>query len=59
MSENVDVKLISIYNIEGRLIDDISYRLQPINISSLESGIYILKIETNTGDKTNKRVIKR
>lgn len=49
------IKSINIYNIQGQIIDTL--RTPTINISNLESGLYILEIITNKG-KSNKRIVK-
>ena len=58
-SDNMSIKQISIHSIDGRLVKKMSYISEPINISSLRSGVYILKIESYSGKKMNKRIIKR
>jgi len=49
------IKNINIYNLQGQIIDTL---ITPtIDISNLESGLYILEIVTTKG-KSNKRIIK-
>ncbi|MGO3689977.1 hypothetical protein CAP47_03730 [Psychroflexus sp. S27] len=59
LNDNLNISEISIYNINGQLIDLINYQSKPINISSLESGVYMLKIKAENGDVAYKRIIKR
>lgn len=60
-TQNIDIETIKIYNILGslvkRLIPDKISKFS-INLSSLNSGIYLLKLETSNGNnKTHKIII--
>jgi len=55
---NIDIVNISIYSIDGRLIKDLSTDNKKINISFLEKGIYILKVQDKDHNFYTKKLIK-
>lgn len=58
---NVEMYQISLFNTMGALIkeQDVNSLQTTINIASLESGIYLLRIITNDGQTINKKIIKK
>ena len=59
LNDNMTLQKIKIYSISGRLVNDIEDLSQPINVSSLKTGVYLLQIESASGKIMNKRIIKR
>jgi len=57
LSEGSQIKQAAIYDINGKMVFESTNHLNQINISALESGIYLLQIETETG-QISKRIIK-
>lgn len=57
VNNDIDIKDIKMYNIEGRLINTFNDSNQ-INMASLKNGLYLLEIISNKG-KLIKRVIKQ
>ena len=56
--ENIKVEGISIYSTTGQLVKSFQGKDQKLNVSNLSTGIYILKIKTNTGVQQQK-IIKK
>ena len=58
--ENINIKSISIYSIDGKLIDKNNYSFvrKHLDISGLEAGSYIINIETEN-NSFNKIIIKK
>lgn len=57
ISTDLEVKNIIVYNVLGKTI--IKSTLASLNVSSLKSGIYLLKMETKQGEIAIKRFIKK
>lgn len=55
---NVEIKNISVVDINGRVIKNQSGALAEINVSDINTGVYFVNIETNEG-KTTKKFIKQ
>jgi len=54
-TENL-IKNVAIYNILGKLV--YTNNVETVNVSSLDAGIYLIKVETEKGIGTSKLVIK-
>jgi len=52
----IDLKQIDIFNINGQLVKTVTSKLDQIDISNLESAIYLVKLYSDTGSKTMKLV---
>jgi hypothetical protein len=59
VNDTMTLQKMKIHSISGRLVDEIEDLSQPINVSSLKTGVYILRIESTSGKIMNKRIIKR
>ena len=57
LSEGSQIKQAEIYDINGKMVFESTNHLNQINMSALESGIYLLQIETETG-QISKQIIK-
>ena len=58
-SENRDIQIIEIYNLNGKLVLQHKYNLnEAIDVSSLAKGLYVLKVQTEAGSITKKLVKK-
>jgi hypothetical protein len=58
-SENRDIQIIEIYNLNGKLVLQHKYNLnEAIDVSSLAKGLYLLKVQTEAGSITKKLVKK-
>lgn len=57
--ESLDIKSIKIYNQLGQLVLNNELRLDSINVSGLEKGVYILSIETKDNQKHTQNFIKK
>lgn len=53
-SNNVEIKAISVFDINGRLVKNQNGALTEINVSDLNAGIYFVTIETAEGKATKK-----
>lgn len=53
-----EIKSISIHSVSGQKLKDITNQLTNINVSNLHSGIYFVKILTETGESTQKLILK-
>jgi len=54
------IKTLKIYNTQGKIVySQFNLKKNEINLSFLRSGIYLLKVETNTSLIINKRLIKK
>ncbi|HLU17492.1 MAG TPA: T9SS type A sorting domain-containing protein, partial [Edaphocola sp.] len=49
-----DVRQMSIYDAQGRLILLINKQSNSINTANLQAGTYIIEIQTSKGDKIRK-----
>ncbi len=58
LTQDNDIKLIQIYDILGKRVYARNLRDRQIDVSSLKSGVYILKVTENTRTTTRKLVIK-
>jgi len=54
-----NIKLISIFNINGIKVLENSNNLNFIDISNIESGIYILKLINSSGNSYSRKIIKK
>ena len=57
-NEQIDIKMISVFDITGKKVYSSSENLNKVNLSSLESGIYIMHIKTETQNASFK-IIKK
>ena len=48
------IERISLYDISGRLVKTLANDLQKLDVGSLPSGLYFLKIQTDKGELTKK-----
>ena len=55
---NVEIKSISVVDINGRIVKNQSNSLSQINVSDLNAGVYFVTIEAAEG-KTTKKFIKQ
>jgi hypothetical protein len=49
----------SLYSINGKLLQTIKTPIQEIDVKKLNNGVYFLVIETNSGEKFSKKIIKQ
>ncbi len=56
-SSNLEIQNINIYGITGKLVQTISEPSSRVNVSSLDSGIYIVQITANNGTSSTKKLI--
>ena len=52
----LELNKVEVYNINGQLVHKITNRFNQIDISNLESAVYLVKLYSNTGSKTMKLV---
>ena len=57
-SNNSDLKAIAIYNITGVKLFQTKLVKSNLDISTLNSGIYFIKLTTNSGESTQKLIVK-
>jgi hypothetical protein len=57
--EGNEVILVEVYNIMGQSVLSVNENFKSINISSLQNGIYFVRLKTNDGEKTVKLVIEK
>ncbi len=57
-SDGIDCQSVEIYAIDGRLLQSQSSNFETVNMSSLESGIYILKVRQADGREFTERIVK-
>lgn len=57
-SENESCKAVEVYSVDGRLVKSQYDNLKTINISDLNTGVYIMKIRMSDGTEVAKRVMK-
>jgi len=55
--KNIEKKNIKIYDISGRILDEIFVENQKIDFSNFKAGIYFISVETENGIKTQKIII--
>lgn len=59
--QNIDFKSIEIYNILGSLVKNYTHNIgsskMDVNLSTLNKGLYLLKLKTNTGSIKTQRII--
>lgn len=59
ISSSMRFKGLRIYDIQGKmLIDNLSGRVGPINVSALDPGTYFVTAELNSGEQISKKIIK-
>jgi len=56
--ENIEIANIGIYNILGKLIENVDLKKESIDISGLANGVYLLKILDKSGQKETFKIIK-
>ncbi len=60
-NQNVDLKTIEIYSVLGKLVEQISIvpnkEQLHINLTNLNTGIYLLKLQSNTGKTTTQKLV--
>lgn len=54
-----DINSISIYSIDGRLVNKIISNFDQINLESYNNGVYLLKINFNDNSSITKKIIKK
>jgi hypothetical protein len=59
ISNSLNIKKINLFNINGQFLNDINYKSHHVDLSYLDSGIYILRVSFESGDKTSKLIIKK
>ncbi|OZV68595.1 T9SS type A sorting domain-containing protein [Winogradskyella aurantia] len=52
------IKIISIYDVTGKPVKIIRGNLKHIDISELNSGVYLMKLELENGDQATKKIVK-
>ena len=57
-AENTGCQLVEIYAIDGRLLHSQSSNFETVDMSSLESGIYIIKVRLADGWEFTERIVK-
>lgn len=57
--EGSEVILVEVYNIMGQSVLSVNENFKSINISSLQNGIYFVRLKSNDGEKTVKLVIEK
>ena len=57
MNESVE-QSVEIYAVDGRLLKSQISNFETVDISSLESGIYIIKVRLTDGMEYSERVVK-
>ena len=61
--EDDSISSVAIYNMNGQMLDKISFSSAPskvnINVSHLVQGMYVLKVNTGTGDTMTKQFVKK
>ena len=57
-SDGIDCQSVEIYAIDGRLLKSQSSNCETVNISSLESGVYVMKVRSGDGQEFYTRVRK-
>jgi len=55
---NHQIVEVSIHNLAGQLIQEVIYNEQPIDVSPINAGIYLLEINT-TGGIVNRKMVKK
>jgi hypothetical protein len=56
-STNNDDKEIIIYNLLGKIVLQTKINTKELNVSSVESGVYIIKITENGSTTTRKLIV--
>jgi hypothetical protein len=57
-TSNIDIKSIEIHDLLGKLVYQTKSKTELINVSSLNSGIYLITISTESNEKMVKKLIK-
>jgi hypothetical protein len=57
-SENTDCQSVEIYAIDGRLLKSQISNLETVDMSSFESGLYIIKVRLADGREFTERIVK-
>ena len=57
-SDGIDCQSVEIYAIDGRLLKSQSSNCETVNISSLKSGVYVMKVRSGDGQEFYTRVRK-
>jgi hypothetical protein len=53
-----DVKTLKLYNLNGSIVSQ-SFMSQIVNTTGLSSGVYLVEIETNNGNRTVQKFIRK
>lgn len=59
LESNLEIKSISIYDLQGKLIFQKNNSISHFNISNFENGIYLVKITSQNGDTNTIKLIKK
>lgn len=57
-SDDIDCQSVEIYTIDGRLLQSKSSNFETVDISDLNSGVYILKVNMADGREFTERIVK-
>ena len=58
-SERFDIKTITIYNTLGKIVKNIGYEKNVINVEDLSEGLYIVSIQATDGKRYSQNFIKK
>ena len=58
LDDNADCHSVEIFSLDGRLVKSQNANFNAIDISSLASGLYIIKVRTEDGREYNERIVK-
>ena len=58
-SNNMQIQNAQVYDLSGRLVFDAAVNNQVIDVKSLSSGSYILKVKNNTGQQFTQKFLKK
>jgi len=59
IGNNSNIEALEIYDILGKKVMSVKNNIDHVNISSLNNGIYILKIKTNNGEASKKLIVSK
>lgn len=59
IKSNLDIKGIQIYDLNGRIINNLKFQVDKINLESLQPGIYFAKINDINGKILIEKIIKK
>ncbi len=58
IKSEIVIRSLSIYNISGQLMKEVSVNFDNINIEGLATGMYFISMETDLGNNTQKLIVK-